>query len=114
MTSQAEGHEKCLSCGHRLFCAVSKARGYGWGCWARIRKAARRAMESLTVFTARQVDQARELIEDAAIIPAAIRGLFHCVSSDGTEVYDTTAETCSCPASRECYHRAAVAILATA
>jgi hypothetical protein len=114
MTGQAEGHEKCISCGHRLFCAISKARGYGWGCWARIRKAARKAMEALTAFTARQVDQARELIEDAAIIAGAVAGLFHCVSSDGTEVYETTTETCSCPASRDCYHRAAVAILAAA
>jgi len=112
MTGQAEGHEKCISCGHRLFCAVSKARGYGWGCWARIRKAARKAMETLTAFTARQLDQARELIEDAAIIPAAIAGLFYAVSSDGEDVYEVTAEACSCPASTECYHRAAVAILA--
>ena len=110
MTSTTE-HEKCISCGHRLFCAISKRRGYGWGCWARIRKAARKAMEVLTAFTARQVDQARELIEDAAIIPGAILGLFHAVSTDGTEIYETTAETCSCPASKECYHRAAVAIL---
>lgn len=114
MNGQTEGHDKCISCGRRLFCAVSKTRGYGWGCWARIRKAARKAMEALTAFTARQIDQARELIEDAAIIPGAIAGLFHCVSSDGNEVYETTAEACTCPASRECYHQTALAILVAA
>jgi hypothetical protein len=113
MAGQAEGYEKCISCGHRLFCAVSKARGYGWGCWARIRKAARRAMEALAAFTARQLEQARELIEDAAIIPGH-DGLFYAVSSDGEDVYEVTAEACSFPAGRACYHRAAVAILAAA
>jgi hypothetical protein len=111
MNGQNEGHGKCISCGRRLFCAVSKARGYGWGCWARIRKAARKAMEALTAFTRRQVEQARELIEDAAIVPGDT-GLFYAVSSDGTEVYEVTVAACSCLASKECYHRAAVAILA--
>lgn len=114
MTGQSEVHEKCISCGHRLFCAVSKARGYGWGCWSRIRKATRKAMEALTAFTGRQIEQARELIEDAAIIPAAIPGYFYTVSTDGTEIYQTAADICSCLASKECYHRAAVAILAAA
>jgi hypothetical protein len=116
MTGQTESyvHEKCISCGRRLFCAVSKHRGYGWGCWARIRKAVRKAMEALTAFTVRQVEQARELIEDAAIVAGEIAGLFHCGSTDGTEIYDTTTDTCSCVASKECYHRAAVAILAGA
>lgn len=116
MTGQAEGHEKCIKCGRRLHCAVSRRRGYGWGCWARFRRAVRLAerITALRDFTARQIDQARELIEDAAIIPAAVAGLFLAVSSDGTEVYETTAAACSCPASRECYHRAAVAILMAA
>lgn len=110
MTSTTE-HEKCIKCGRRLHCAVSKRRGYGWGCWVRIRKA--RKLTALVSFTGRQIEQARELIEDVAIIPAAIAGVFHTVSSDGTEIYETTAETCSCPASHLCYHQAA-AVMVTA
>lgn len=111
MNETAE-HEHCLApgCGRHLFCKASRARGYGWGCWRPIRATARAEAlaAKLAAFTARQIEQARELIEDAAIIPGAIAGLFHCVSSDGTEVYDTTAEECPCPASKECYHLAAV------
>jgi hypothetical protein len=114
MTGQTGSHEKCISCGRRLFCAASKRRGYGWGCWARIRKAARKAMAALTAFTARQIEQAREAIEDCAVIPAAILGYFYTVSTDGTEIYLTAADICSCLANKECYHRAAVAILAAA
>jgi hypothetical protein len=110
-------HEHCLrpGCGRRLYSAASRRRGYGWGCWRRIRAAAKveALRAALAEFTARQLDQARELVEDCAIVPGAIAGLFHCVSSDGTEVYETAAEACSCPASRECYHQAA-AIIVTA
>jgi hypothetical protein len=116
MTNTTE-HEHCLApgCGRRLFCKASRARGYGWGCWRRIRAAAtaEALAARLAAFTARQIEQARELIEDAAIIPAAILGYFYTVSSDGTEIYLTAADICSCLASKECYHRAAV-IMATA
>jgi hypothetical protein len=116
MTTTAE-HERCLApgCSRRLHCAASRARGYGWGCWRRIRAAAKaEALAArLAAFTARQVGQAVELIEDAAIIPAAILGYFHTVSSDGTEIYLTAADIRSCLASRECYHRAAVLMVTT-
>ena len=106
------GHEHCLApgCGLRLSCKASRARGYGWGCWRRIRAAAmaEALAARLAAFTARQIEQARELIEDAAIIPAATLG--YTVSSDGTEIYLTAADICSCLASKECYHRAAVII----
>lgn len=104
-------HEHCIKCGRRLYCAASKRRGYGWGCWAVVRKAMRLGAlinARLAEFTARQLDQARELIEDAAIIPAATLGLFYAVSSDGSEIYRATLESCDCPASKECYHQAAV------
>lgn len=115
MTGQNEDHEKCTKCGRRLHCAISKRRGYGWGCWVRFRRAVRLAerISGLMAFTGRQIDQAVELIEDAAIVPGDT-GLFYAVSSDGTEVYEVTAESCSCLASKECYHRAAVTILAAA
>ncbi|TDC58574.1 hypothetical protein E1281_01075 [Actinomadura sp. KC345] len=61
-----------------------------------------------------QVESARELIEDGAIVP--LHGdLFVVVSSDGSEFYETTAHTCGCPAfeaGRRCYHRAAVLLAA--
>jgi hypothetical protein len=110
MTSTAE-HEHCLApgCGRRLYCKTSRARGYGWGCWRRIRAAARveALAAKLAAFTARQIEAAREAIEDAAVIPAAVIGWFHVVSTDGSEVYEGTAETCPCPAPAECWHRAA-------
>jgi hypothetical protein len=116
MTSTRE-HEHCLApgCGRRLFCKTSRLRGYGWGCWRRIRAAARleALAAKLAAFTSRQIDQAIEAIEDAAIIPAAIIGWFHVVSSDGSEIYEATAAACPCPASKECWHRAA-ALLVTA
>lgn len=93
-------------CGRRLICKASRARGYGWGCWRRIRAAAKLA--ALAAFTARQIDAALEAIEDCAVIPAAVIGWFHVVSSDGSEIYEATAQTCPCRASAECWHRAAV------
>ena len=39
---------------------------------------------------------------------AAVIGWFHVVSTDGSEIYEATASTCPCPATGECYHRAAV------
>jgi hypothetical protein len=108
MTNTAE-HTHCHRCGRSIRSAVACARKYGSGCWAIVRKAAKAIR--LAAFTARQVDQAIELIEDVAIVPAGEAGLFYAVSSDGTEIYRTTRETCDCPASKECYHEAAVLML---
>ena len=104
-------HAHCLRCGRALRSAVSKARGYGFGCWAAIRAA--RKLAALINFTRQQITDAIEIIEDAAIIPGAVAGLFHTVSSDGTEIYDTTADTCTCPATKACKHNAAL-IMVTA
>jgi hypothetical protein len=110
MTNTAD-HQHCMKCGHRLFCAASRARGYGWGCWRIVRSAGRRLAAALAEFTARQLEQARELIEDAAIIPAGVLGLFFSVSTDGTEFYRTTREFCDCPAHVSCYHQAALVMV---
>ena len=99
-------HEHCLRCGRKLHCAASRARGYGWGCWARIRVV--RKLAELVSYTRQQVDRAVELIEDAAVIPTAMATVFRTVSSDGLRVYLTTRNGCTCPASKECFHRAAV------
>jgi len=110
-------HEHCLApgCGRRLYCATSRARGYGWGCWRRIRAAARlQALAArLAEFTARQIADARELIEDAGVIPTALAAVCRTISHDGRRVYLTTRNACTCPASKPCFHTAAV-ILATA
>jgi hypothetical protein len=113
--SGSAGYEKCISCGRRLHCAISKQRGYGWGCWARRRRAIRLAAASarLAGYTARQLADAAELIEDAAVIPTVMATVFRTVSHDGLRVYLTTANGCTCPAKTPCFHRAGV-ILATA
>lgn len=113
MTVQAgtAQHDHCLApgCARRLYSAASRSRGYGWGCWRRIRAAARLA--ALADFTARQIDQAVELIEDAGVIPAGVLGLFWTVSTDGSEFYRTTLEFCDCPACQACYHQAALVMV---
>jgi excisionase family DNA binding protein len=73
------------------------------------------ATADLDGFKPAQVDKARELIEQAAILPTKRQGLFTAVSSDGTTTYLVHANGCTCPAGQRgkhlCYHRAAVAIL---
>lgn len=104
----------CLKCGRRLTSARSIARGYGGGCWAKVRRAPKVA--DLSAYKPAQLSQARELIEDGAIVP--LRGrVFQAVSSDGAETYLTHPQTCNCPAGlkgRRCYHVAAARILTAA
>ena len=112
MTGQTEGHTHCHRCGRVICSAIAVARKYGSGCWAIVRRAAKAI--HLAAFTVRQVDQALELIEDVAIVAADEAGLFYAVSSDGTEIYRATRETCDCPAGERgnaCYHECAVLLL---
>jgi len=107
-------HINCLRCGRTLTSTASKAAGYGPTCRAKVRKA--QAVADLTDYKPAQIDSARELIEDGAIIPIRPR-VYRTVSTDGTEMYLTARQACTCPAgikSRRCYHRAAVVILTTA
>ncbi len=108
----ATEHAHCTRCGRKLTSAASIAAGYGRGCLARIRAAAKAA--DLSAFTAAQVAQARELIEDGAIVADAQPGWFLAVSTDGDAIYLATAGFCTCPASKPCYHQAAIIILAAA
>lgn len=104
----------CIRCGRKLTSAASIAAGYGPTCRARVRTAAKVA--DLRDYKATQLDSARELIEDGAIIAIRPR-VYRAVSSDGTETYLTARQACTCPAGikgRNCYHRAAVAILTAA
>jgi hypothetical protein len=106
---------RCLRCGRALRAAASVARGYGRTCQARVRTAA--ATVDLTAYKPFQVAKATEVIEQGAIIPTSRRTVYRAVSSDGSTVYLTTTDACTCPAGqkgRACYHRAAVIILTAA
>ncbi|MET8864713.1 helix-turn-helix domain-containing protein [Nonomuraea sp. NPDC004580] len=74
------------------------------------------ATADLDDFKPNQVDKARELIEQGAILPTSRKGMYSAVSSDGTTHYLVHASGCTCPAGQrgkhQCYHRAAVALLA--
>ncbi|MUN38996.1 DUF6011 domain-containing protein [Actinomadura litoris] len=101
----------CRRCRSLLTSARSVARGYGDQCW---KQKQREDAVKAAGFKAHQVASARELIEDGAIVPLK-PGLFVVVSSDGSEFYETTVDTCACPAyeaGRACYHRAAVLLAA--
>ncbi|MCK2219717.1 helix-turn-helix domain-containing protein [Actinomadura sp. ATCC 31491] len=65
-----------------------------------------------------QIDNARDAIEQGAILPTSRPGIYTAVSSDGTTHYLVAEESCTCPAGTKgryrCYHRAAVALLEAA
>jgi hypothetical protein len=106
---------RCLRCARPLRSAKSQARGYGDGCWAKVQAAAKTA--DLTAWTPSQVEEARQAIEDGAVVPSNRDGVFHVVSTDGTEVHLVHRNGCNCTAGlkthhpRPCWHRAAVAIV---
>jgi hypothetical protein len=107
---------KCLGgCGRTLHSPATVARGYGSRCWAKIRKAAKQA--DLSAWTPAQIEDARQAIEDAAVIPSNREGVFHVVSSDGSEVHLVHRDGCNCTAGlkthqpRPCWHRCAIAIV---
>jgi hypothetical protein len=103
---------KCLRCGRTLTATSSITAGYGRICRARIRAAA--LAEALRDFTAAQIDKARELIADGALVPMRA-GVWQASSSDGSSRYLVAWQTCSCPAGihgRRCYHVAAARMVA--
>jgi hypothetical protein len=105
-------HSNCLRCGRALRSARSIALGYGPKCAAKVRN----APVDTTDYKAHQVQSARELIEDGAIIP--LRSvIFISVSTDGTETYRTAPTACNCPAGLKgsrCYHQLAARLLLAA
>ncbi|MGW4042968.1 DUF6011 domain-containing protein [Streptomyces sp. NPDC004721] len=105
-------HTHCLRCHRVLRSAKSIAAGYGPTCARHIR----RAPVDTSDYKPHQIASARELIEDAAIIP--LRSIvFIAVSSDGTETYKTAPTTCNCPAGLKgsrCYHQLAARMLLAA
>lgn len=105
-------HTRCLRCRRVLRCARSRALGYGAKCAAKIRHTA----VDLTDYKPHQINSARELITDGAIIP--LRSvIFITVSTDGTETYKTAPTGCTCPAGTKgsrCYHQLAARMLLAA
>ena len=107
-----------MGCRHLISSAESLATGYGKGCRAKMRKAVKTA--DLSAWTPSQVEEARQAIEDGAVVPSTREGVFHVVSSDGSEVYRTHRNGCTCTnglktrPSRPCWHRCAVAIVLAA
>jgi hypothetical protein len=85
---------KCLRCHRVLRCESSKRAGYGRWCRAKIRAAI--MAEVIKGFTEAQVEAARELIEDGALVPLR-RGVFRVVSTDGLRHYLTHSQGCNCP-----------------
>jgi hypothetical protein len=117
MSGQAEITIRCHGCGRKLTSAASIAAGRGPVCRAKVRKAAETT--DLTAFKDWQVDKARELIEQQAIIPSSRPALYIAVGSDSVTRYVTDAyeRSCTCKAAangRGCYHLAAALILAAA
>lgn len=108
MTRNTNPTVKCIRCGRTLRSEASIARGMGPTCAAKIAKATVDAK-------ATAVTKARELIELAALVPVKGRHVFRVVSSTGNQTYLTAARNCTCPAGlkgRECYHMAAVRLVA--
>lgn len=104
----------CPRCGRTLTSARALRTGYGPKCYTKVRAA--REQVDLTDYRPHQVASARELIEDAAIIP--LRSVIYiAVSTDGTETYRVAPHACNCPAGLRgaaCYHQAAARILTNA
>jgi len=101
---------KCQGCGRKLTAARSIADGRGRTCARKLRTAA--AAASLTV-KPETVAKAVELLADGGLV--RIRPtVFKSASSDGSRVYRTAPQGCTCPAGIRgkylCYHRVAAAI----
>lgn len=105
---------RCLGCHRPLRSAKSIAAQRGPVCARKVRQAEQTV--DLTDYKPHQVQSARELIADAAIIP--LRSVvFLAVSTDGTETYRSAPTACTCPAGikgSRCYHQLAVRLLLAA
>lgn len=105
-TTAAATRTTCKRCGRTLTSAASIAAGRGKTCQ---RKAVVEAD-----YSARQLDDALELIELGGVVPLRGRRVFLTVGSHG-ETYRTAATgQCDCPAGlkgRRCYHGLAVALV---
>src|SRR6185437_9437709 len=94
MDSQPAETIRCGRCHRPLRAATSRRDGYGRGCKTILRAAATAA--AIRGFAQRQIDAARELIEDRAVVATRRPGVFRVVSSDGTRTYLAHSDTCNC------------------
>jgi hypothetical protein len=102
----------CRRCRATLRSTKSVACGIGPVCE---RNERRERAAAAAGYKPHQVESAVELIEDGAIVAMPTPGLFVAVSTDGSEFYECTAESCGCKAAengRQCYHRLAALIAA--
>lgn len=121
MTSTASTAEaRCLrpGCGRKLTDPKSVALGLGPRCAAKVRVAAKTA--DLSQWTPAQITEAGQAIEDGAVVPSTREGVFHVVSTDGSEVHLVHRDGCNCTSGlkthqpRPCWHRCAIAIVTAA
>jgi hypothetical protein len=117
-TEAAADKPRCMGCRRPIRSAEALATGYGAGCRAKFRRAAKQA--DLSAWTPSQIEEARQAIEDGAVVPSTREGVFHVVSVDGTEIHRTHSNGCNCTNGlkthqpRPCFHRCAVAIILAA
>lgn len=107
---------KCAGCRRtrhfRTAQAAAAAHPYGRICRAKMRAAA--LVADVAGFTAAQIEAAREIVTEGALIPLAKRGAFRVLSSAGDSVYTATADGCNCPnwlrrlSPKPCKHNLAV------
>jgi len=116
-STETAAEARCLrpGCGRKLTDPKSVALGMGPRCAAKVRAAGEAA--DLSAWTPAQVEDARQAIEDGAVVPSTREGVFHVVSADGSEVHLVHRDGCNCTAGlkthhpRPCWHRCAVAIV---
>lgn len=105
----------CERCQRVLTSPRSIKAGAGRGCLARRREEALR--KAIAGFSAEQRERAVLLISDAGVVPTRQPGVWRTVSTDGSVIYLTTSQVCSCPAGQHdvlCYHVAAVRVMEAA
>jgi uncharacterized protein DUF6011 len=104
---------ECRRC-HRILRSAASVQA-GAGRWCRAKERAAQTVAILKGFTEAQIEKARQLLTDGALIPTARPGVFRAVSSKGDTSYLAHSATCSCPGglrSRSaCYHSLAVRIV---
>lgn len=85
---------RCHRCRRPIRAAKSVADGYGPGCAAKIRRAARE--DALAGLTEKQRAKALEIVADGGVVEAR-EGVFRVVSGDGSQAYLTLADGhCNC------------------
>jgi hypothetical protein len=113
--TDAETTARCLDCRRQIRSAESLAAGRGAGCRAKLRKATRTA--DLSAWTPSQIKEAEQAVEDGAFVASNRAGVYHVVSTDGSEVHLVHRDGCNCISGlktlppRPCWHRCLVAIV---